>query len=332
MLRIDLLGRTYQAPLPDIDSGVGGGDGGAVATDPAPPSPPAEPMFDGEFDLDTDPDAPPAAEGAGDPSGEEPPAAERAASDAGDEDVSPFAEYPEALLDRAAQQGMMFDDIASLGSQAALEWAVRMKETQAAQPGGTPPAPAPSQEPAAPEADLPEAPDFDKMLEDGESEAVVSMLRQMHEQNVAMRQQMAQSQQTAAELAAAQKQREIQNTIKGLGEEYAPVVGKDPNSVHRTSREHQNQVMIERVAGYIEEGLKRDGASPMSTADLVQLALAGVAGNHQSQIARSQLRTQIRQNGTQVTAPPNPTSDPQVTGDEAAVAAVEQKLREFGAS
>lgn len=275
-----------------------------------------------------------------DPPADNTPTSEREA-DAGNDPSSQGEDidgFPTPLLDRAARLGMGYQDVRAYGNAATLEHAINREEMVRRST-----APAPAMAPQAeqpplnqqltgqqyqPQGDEATEPDFDQMIADGHDENMVSIIRNQHhqlKQSNAQLSQLSQASQVQSQQAA---ETQFRQTLNGLGSDYSKVIGADPSVVHPTSREAENQQAIRSLVGFIETGMQQSGLQPLPQAQLIRIALNGVAGDHLKQTARSEVTSRIRQNGSQATNPPNATSGRQLKGEARAVERLEKFFSE----
>ncbi len=223
-------------------------------------------------------------------------------------DANEPAELNPFLVQQATEMGMAEEDVAAFESDGALGRTLTMMRkyatTAPVKPGddsGDAPSAAPSEQ-AKPLVEV----SFD---EDDEA-SFPGMTKAMQTLGDAVNNINAQLQtraqtvdafmESATESSDADKQRQFDQRVDGLGDEYAPIFGKNAVEIKDGSPELAARITLFNMKGDIEAGRRMRGQPPLPQDRLFKMALSAVASGFTKQLTRRNLEKSVKKRAENV--------------------------------
>ena len=237
-------------------------------------------------------------------------------------------EFPPELLEKAGQLGFRYEDIKALGTPDAVRVAIDRELMSQQQP----------QQQEEQQAE-PEAPSFDGLkglVDKGFDEELVNELVEtfgtLSTQNEQLQQQMQQMQTNhettleqvnnkAAAAEAASMINWFDEKFNSLPDNYQKFVGEGKSeAISQSSSEFQTRETIAQRYVKMREDWKGWGFSGPNDAEIFDKAVQMTVGDHAKTSARNDIKSQMRKNGSQVTARPTHTQSTAADPRDAAAA------------
>lgn len=347
MLLKPWLSSLFQAEESVAGEGASGGGGGVATSsssesvaDSGASSNNSYDVVDPGLEESFDDDAPNPEDDAPEPSAED--SADDAGGNAADGDAtgtvvadkqagedSPTGQFAESLLDRANKLGFTYTDVSAFKDAKALETAVRREESilqiMAQQRAAELQATTEQAERTAtePESEI----DFDQMIVDGYDEKFVNVLRRQNQEKEALKQQVQeliqgtrQQQMNAAQQAELEREQRFDHRLEKLGDGYKDIFGNGPSkSLQRTTQEFENRAKVYRMIDTLTAGFSARQQPLPTEDDLFQMALGSSFVTHSKQVAREELKSEIRKAGSQTLGRPSQSRERPLTGEAAAI-------------
>lgn len=269
-----------------------------------------------------------------------------------DEAGIPGSDFDESLLNRAAQLGFNYNDVKSFGSNALLKLAVERSESLArsileqqssstpvspklADPGSQLPNPAEQRHAAEEER-------IKALEEDGYGDDAVALMRSQNDEFLrqarlidSLQSQSRQAQEQAAHAARMEEEVRFERTMDGylekLGDEYSPLFGKGASAeMSQGTQEFANRARLFQVAAGMKEMYAQRGWEIPSESRVFEMAVNAEFGDRSREIARNEVKSQLKRSSRATTARPSRSAGKALTGVERAVARSEEFFKSHG--
>jgi len=253
--------------------------------------------------------------------------------------------FDSGLLERAGNLNFTYSDVQSLGTNGALEAAVRREEAlhqrwqqqEAARQEQQ--RAAVGNEQKQEDSKEPEEPPFDDWIEKGYDKAQVEVMRQQWSANQATQQRLNslesqghQERQLQSQRDSVERENRFDGMVKTLGNEYSDLFGTQDRSTQmdRTSHEFQNRAMIFGQMNRLAAGYQATGEPMPIEQDLFDKALRSEFGTRQTELARREVKTKLKKAGKQAISRPGKTRPKPQTGEEDAAQFARDWFRDNG--
>jgi hypothetical protein len=241
-----------------------------------------------------------------------------------DESATPDG-FSDELLDRATELGYTLDEIKGFRSEKSLQKEITRVETlqKRLQERQAKPEPAPIEE-ATPE------PDWAALVEEGHDPATIDLLKANHQRTVAAEalvRQMYQAEQSRALTAQSERFDDTLNKMEGFGK----ILGSGrKGDLTKASPEHvANRQKVFTTMQILKRGFEEAGVKVPSEEKLIKAAAMASFPDHTEQIARTQLKSDIKKAGSQALSRPNSAGAKPLSGAPAAAAKEDAFWKKF---
>lgn len=239
---------------------------------------------------------------------------------AGDFDIS------DELLDRAVAVGYELSDIRDFKDAKAFEKELARVERlqqrlQEKKTGAEPPA---DEEPP-PEAE--KEPDWDQLINDGHDPDIIELQKKNWQRATAAEAQVKELRRIETERAIAAQSDRFDEVLNGLGEEYTPLLGKGRRAelINSSPEVAANRQKVFTTMTILRTGYQQSGQPVPSDTELIQQAVQASFYKQTQELARSAIKRQIKNAGSQALSRPRSGGKDQLSGPDRAL----EKEREF---